>query len=163
MATLLTAELKPETVRAWEEYVRATEARITAELEQNDANFHVFERLSEHAKAEQHFNSNRVYMTRIKSPDMLAAKPDVPSGLIHHWLGAVEIPRVTLAQALDFIQNYDAHHQVFDDVSDSRILKRQGDLFEIFLQLRQQKIITVVSHSLLAPISHSLVATFADA
>ncbi|MBI4877654.1 MAG: hypothetical protein HY822_23735 [Acidobacteria bacterium] len=66
-------------------------------------------------------------------------------GLIHDWLGAVFLPGATLDRTLALVQNYDAHKNHFaPEVMDSKLVRRQGDFFQVRLRLRKHKVITVV-------------------
>jgi hypothetical protein len=66
-------------------------------------------------------------------------------GVIHDWMGAVFLPGATLQRTLDLVQNYDTHKISYaPEVVDSRLLRREGDFFKVFLRLRKHKIITVV-------------------
>ncbi|MFN7934245.1 MAG: hypothetical protein U0R19_13015 [Bryobacteraceae bacterium] len=67
-----------------------------------------------------------------------------PGGLIHHYEGAVFIPRVTVKQVIDLVQNYEQHKKYYSEVIDSKILKRDGNDFEIRLRLLKKKVLTVV-------------------
>jgi len=69
--------------------------------------------------------------------------PTVPDALVHHWLGGVFVPGVTVADVLAFVQDYDHHARAFEDVVASKLLSRQGDRFDIYLKLRRTKVITV--------------------
>ena len=70
---------------------------------------------------------------------------DVPHGLIHDWIGATVIPGTTIRQILAVIQNYDNHKNIYKtEVIDSRLIRRSGNDFEIYLRLLKKKIITVV-------------------
>ena len=68
-----------------------------------------------------------------------------PNGLIHDWIGAEFIPEVTVEDVLALIQDYDNHTNVYKpEVVASKLLKRQGNIFQLYLRLRKQKIITVI-------------------
>ena len=67
------------------------------------------------------------------------------NGVVQDWLGAVFVPGATLERALALLQNYDAHKVSFaPEVTDSKLRRRQGDFFHVYLRLRKHKIITVV-------------------
>jgi len=69
----------------------------------------------------------------------------VPAGLIHDWIGAIRISGTTLNETLATIQNYDNHKNIYkSEVIDSKLIRRQGNDFEIYLRLLKKKIITVV-------------------
>jgi hypothetical protein len=92
-------ELEPETVAAFNQYIRATEARITRDLE--DGRFLVVDDLSDEDREEAYaqLRQGRIYIERLRAEEQ--GKPiKIPHGLIHHWVGIVFIPGATLAEAL---------------------------------------------------------------
>jgi hypothetical protein len=72
-----------------------------------------------------------------------AGSVEIPNGRIHHWLGTALIPGAKLDDLIGWIQNYDRHHEFYDDVEESRLISRKGNFFKIFLRLKRKKIITV--------------------
>ncbi len=138
------ADLKPNTLRAWDTYVSAVEARIRKELDAREP-FLVTDSLppAQRDKARQELAGGRVFMVKLPAPGLSGRAPDIPSGIVHHWLGAVRVPGVHLNQVLDFVQKYDDHARYFDDVVASKLISREGEKFEIFLKLRRKKIVTV--------------------
>jgi hypothetical protein len=81
-------------------------------------------------------------LAKLWPPQKAAA---VPHGLIHDWIGAVLVPGVTVDGTLAVIQDYDNHKNIYSpDVIDSRLIRRDGDHFNIYLRLLKKKIITVV-------------------
>jgi hypothetical protein len=134
------ADLRQPTVRSWEEYDRVVQARVEAEL-QTAKPFLVLERLprSEQQKAAATLAAGSVFITRVPGPSLNAPAPDVPDGLIHHWLGVVRIPGVRLADVLGFVQRYDDSARFFSDVVASKLVQRDGDDFEVFLKLKREK------------------------
>jgi hypothetical protein len=142
---LESAELHQPTVRAWEDYVRVVQARVETEL-QTTKPFLVLERLpqSEQQKSAVSLAAGSVFISRLPGPNLRAPAPDIPDGLVHHWLGVVRIPGVRLEDVLAFVQRYDDSPRYFNDVIASKLLQRNGDDFEVFLKLRRQKVVTVV-------------------
>ena len=68
-----------------------------------------------------------------------------PSGLIHDWIGAVFVSGGTVAGALGVVQDYDNHKKIYQpEVIDSRLIRREGDDFQIYLRLLKKKILSVV-------------------
>jgi len=56
----------------------------------------------------------------------------------------VFIPKATLRQTLDFVQDYDRHQDSYKpEVLRSRLVSRQGTDFKIYYRLRKHKVITV--------------------
>jgi hypothetical protein len=69
----------------------------------------------------------------------------VPSGLVHDWIGAAFIPDSTIQDILAVIQDYDNHKNIYKpEVIDSKLIRRNGNDFQIYLRLLKKKIITVV-------------------
>jgi hypothetical protein len=69
----------------------------------------------------------------------------VPDGMIHHWVGIVFVPGVSIRQTLALMQDYDNHNRIYaPEVERSKLIKREGADFQIYYRLRRQKIITVV-------------------
>ncbi len=142
------AELKPETLKAWKEYERLTEKRIALELESNER-FLVQDFLppSETARCRQTLAASGVFLYKMQTRNGKGKPITVPDGIIHHWLGTIFLPGVDLPDLLKWIQDYARHAKYFEEVEESRLLARQGDVFKIFLRLRRKKIITVYYNS----------------
>jgi hypothetical protein len=139
------AELKEKTAAAFDHYVAATEARFNDELKPSGAFLYVD---SQSAQEKQNSYSRLkngeilVEKLRTKGPDM---DKDIPDGLLHHWVGLVFVPGVTLSQTLPVVQDYDHRSQLYQpEVIASKLLSRQGDDFKIFLRLYEKKFTTVV-------------------
>jgi hypothetical protein len=70
---------------------------------------------------------------------------DVPDGMIHHWLGTVFVPNATAAEAVQLLQDYDRHADIYAPaVARSHLLSHQGDEFRFSLRFVTTKVITVV-------------------
>jgi hypothetical protein len=88
--------------------------------------------------------AGEVITERLQTRDQGRSIP-VPGGLIHHWVGTTFIPSATLAQVLAFLQDYDNQYKFYGpEVQRSRLIKREGDRFKIFLRLRKTKVVTVM-------------------
>ncbi len=61
----------------------------------------------------------------------------VPNALVHHWLGAVFIERVSLAQVLQVSQAYADYPDIFEPVVAARVLARTGDTFQLLTRVRE--------------------------
>lgn len=139
-ASASAADLQPRTVAAFDRYVRVTEAQMTAEpflridgLREPDRKANLAE-----------LNRGGLWIDRLVTLD--AGKPiDVPGGLIHHWVGAAFIPGAKLDQAVALLQDYDHHAQIYQPrVVRSKLVSRNGDVFQVFLRFSMKKVITVV-------------------
>ncbi len=142
---MVSADLKPPTVGAWDDYVRAVEDRVEKEL-QTTKPFLVLERLpqAEQQKAAASLKSGAVFITQVPGPTLRGPMPKIPDGLVHHWLGVVRIPGVRVDDVLAFVQRYDESPRFFKDAIASKLLQRNGDEFEVFLKLRREKLIVDV-------------------
>jgi hypothetical protein len=130
-----TAELKPATVRAFDEYIRSTEARIDRQVRWP------FLWARESPGRLERLRAGEI----LSEPWEGKAERSVPDGLIHDWVGAVFIPGATLEKTLALVQNYDNHKNVYKpEVIESKLISRKGDEFRIFLRLLKKKVITVV-------------------
>jgi hypothetical protein len=72
---------------------------------------------------------------RIRNGELVVTNHDpreVPHGLIHHWLGAMFLPGVTLDQVLGVLDNYDQYSEYYKPlVGKSAVVDRSGDSFKI--------------------------------
>jgi hypothetical protein len=65
--------------------------------------------------------------------------------MIHHWAGAVFIPRARLQDVLPVLQDYDHQAEYYSpDVERSKVESHDDDHFLVFLRFRRHKVITVV-------------------
>lgn len=142
---VMSAELKPRTVEAFERYVKATEARIDSELKRPGA-FLYIEGLPEprRGQALELLKRGEIYMERLEMRDASGHEIEAPKALIHHWMGAVFMPCTSLQQALELVQDYDRHQDIYKpEVVRSKLVSRNGNDFKIFYRLRKKKLITV--------------------
>jgi hypothetical protein len=138
----IAAELQPKTLAAWQNYVRLTEKRIDAELQ--DQNRFLVMDFAGNRDARTLLRSGNIHIQKLKTPGEGGREIGVDSGMIHHWIGAVFVPGARLDAIIRWVQDYDRHQDYFQEVEKSRLLSRQGDTFEIYFKLRRKKIITVV-------------------
>jgi hypothetical protein len=134
------AELYPHTIAAFDKYVRVTEAQMAPDPFLRVDALAATERAAKLAALRR----GELYVERLTTRDG-GKSIDVPDGLIHHWLGAAFVPGATLEQAVNLMQDYDRHHDVFRPaIAQSKILSRDGDLFRVHLRFSMKKVITVV-------------------
>ncbi|MBZ5595289.1 MAG: hypothetical protein LAP39_23845 [Acidobacteriia bacterium] len=130
-------QLHQDTLGAYLEYVRETEAQMERSM-QGDGPF-----LWSDASPER---TRQLGQGEAIAQLWSGKRPvHVPAGLIHDWIGAIRIPNATLDETLATIQNYDNHKNIYkSEVIDSKLIRRHGNDFEIYLRLLKKKIITVV-------------------
>jgi hypothetical protein len=120
------AQLKPETSRAFDRYIDLAEKQLTTGpfLYSKSA------------------NAETVVVER-KIPNV-----PVPDGQIHDWLGVLFIPHATLASVRAVMQDYDNYKRIYQpDVTDSKLLSRDGGHFRVFLRLYKHEFMTLVYDS----------------
>ena len=138
------SDLKPETVVAFDRYVRATEVRMQ-EDRHNDG-FLVIDRLppSRQRKAYDHVRAGEIYIQQLHTRED-GRSIDIPSGLIHHWVAVIFVPGKTLSQAVAVLQDYDVHQDIYKpEVRRSQLLEHSGDDAKIYLQFYEKSIVTAV-------------------
>jgi hypothetical protein len=130
-------DLRPETTAAFEQHVAGVEAAV----EDRVSGRKNFLWLDDEPKRRLAARGGKVVVERTSGTGPV----EVSHGLVHDFVGAVFIPRATVAQTLAFVQDYD-HHKTFygPEVADARIVSREGDHFVIDMRLRKHKVITVV-------------------
>ena len=140
------AELKPETVRAFDRYVELTEERMRAEVE-GPSPFLWLDRLdaAERHEALERLRSGEVVIERLETRDG-GDEVDIPSGMVHHWIGTVLIPGVTLDRTIALVQDYDRYPDVYaPDVRAAAIREREGNRFHVYLRLYTRRVLTWVA------------------
>jgi hypothetical protein len=130
-------QLKPETLKSFEVYVHEAEAAMEETL-----------------RADGPFlwsDNNRDRARRVRGGEIVAqfwsgnGPVSIPSGLIHDWVGTAFIPGTTVQATLLMVQDYDHHQDIYKpEVIASRLMRRRGSDFEIYLRLLKKKILTVV-------------------
>ena len=114
------ADLKPETVSAWEEYIEGKNAAAKSFAQSfNDAPIVVADSDS---------------WAALKSGKILVAPAGanmprrVPSGLIHDWIGTAFIPNANIPRVLAAVRDYDRYKNVYHpSVIDSRTCLKAED------------------------------------
>ena len=133
------AELMPETLRAWQQYVKQTEARIARELTATGP-FLAVDRDRDAAGSRAALRRGSVLVTEVDRA--LDGQVEVPSGTIHHWRGAMFIPGATLDRVLAVSADPAEHRQ--EDVLEARVLGRKPDGLRLFLKLQRKLIVSAV-------------------
>jgi hypothetical protein len=138
------AQVKPETVAAFESYVAVSEARMDDDLRLNQ--FLVVDRLPDLQRKEAYDQLQRgeIYI------EELHTQKDhhpilIPSGLIHHWAGVIFIPKATLSETNAVLQDYDNEPDIYKpEIRRAKLIQQNGNESKICLQLYNKSIITVV-------------------
>lgn len=101
----IAADLKPETIQAWNEYIRAAEGRNLKHVSQANVFLAIDALPAEAAKLRQG--------DIIASPAASNVPVKVPAGLIHDWTGAIFIPNAALHDVLQVVRDYGQYKAVY--------------------------------------------------
>jgi hypothetical protein len=138
-------ELRLEATQGFDEYIRLTELRMQGELASGGA-FLWVDGLPEPLRGEAYAQLQRgeVISARLQTADP-SGHTSTPGALIHHWVGTVFIPGVSLSQVLAVVQNYDRHAEYYQpEVMQSKLVEHTGDDFKVHYRLRKKKIIIII-------------------
>ena len=139
------AELRPETVKAWNDYIASREKQITTELNSSKGFLAMDYQNPQEAAAER--RAVLAGEVSVKRMDPAGGKSDfqIAGGTIHHWRGVVFIPDVPYEFAMHRLRHPELETEMQEDVLESRVLERTSpDLYRLFLKLKRTQIITVV-------------------
>jgi putative flippase GtrA len=135
--TTLAAGPAPSTVAAWRAYEAGIDARYRA---------------ASSASSDQFFMLDRDGLDPGWRASVLRDGPSivkvdvapVSDGKIHHWIGAIFVPGVTVQAVIDRLeQRAGQESSSYEDVLASRLLERDGDRVRVFMKLRRTSVITV--------------------
>jgi hypothetical protein len=110
---------KPETLNAWDEYIRGVSLRTEQEVGGNGPFLWI--------------DQDPLRAARERGGEILAGSPfgannpqSVPYGLIHDWTGAVFIPGAALADVFAVVRDYDRYSEFYrPTVADAALLCRK--------------------------------------
>ncbi len=127
-------ELKAETRKAFEDYIKGSEAEMAA-----DAAAHRAAVLPRTPQLESRLPQRGVlavpFANRKAGGD---ASIHIEDGLINHWFGAVFVPGAKVADVRTVLQDYDAYSRIYaPDVTESKLVRRSGDEYAVFLRLHR--------------------------
>ena len=129
--------LKPQTLRAFEAYIRKAESEMSQTLPG------CWSLLWSEVSSER---AQQIHAGKIVAQFWSGQGPvKVPNGLIHDWIGAAFVPATNLKETLALIQDYDNHKNIYKpEVIDSKLISHHDNDFRIYLRLLKKKIMTVV-------------------
>ena len=125
------------TIAAWRTYEAQIEAAYAAAASAVPGQFFV------HDRASLAPGWRRLVMQGTPSIVKIEAA-SVEDGKIHHWIGALFVPGVTVDAAIERVEGAAGHEsQSYEDVLASRLIERNGDHLRVFMKLRRDSVITV--------------------
>ena len=138
-------ELRPEAAQGFDQYVQLTELRMQSELAPGGAFLWVDSQTEPYrSEAYARLQRGEVIAVKLQTSDP-SGRSSTPGALIHHWVGTIFIPGVSLPQVLAVVQDYDRHAEYYKpDVMQSKKVEQSGDYFRVHYRLRKKKIITII-------------------
>ena len=118
------AELSPDTLKAWDTYVQKQNARVAG-----------YSKATPFLWSDQSPDRLRDLHKEKTLVASLGETPHrVPHGLIHHWIGAVFLPRARLDDVLTVVRDYGRYEDIYSpNVVESRVVQKAatGDTFSL--------------------------------
>jgi hypothetical protein len=140
------AELKNQTVQAWDRYYKWADAKVHRELANPDV-FLIQNTLPARDRSEvmRRIESGEIFIRRMTGVVPRGVKFEVPDGEIHHWWGTILLRGVSISQLIQFLQDYNHHAGKFADVERSKLLQVEGNHYRVYFRFRRSKaFVTVV-------------------
>ena len=135
---LRAVELKRETEEAYDRYLKLTEAEMESRKPQD------FLWIDSHRKEKTMVWLSQDIILPRETLDR-GEKIDVPDGAIQHWFGAMYLETATLNRLRDTLLDFGNYKYFFGpQVIDSRLVKREDNVFSVFLRLNKKQITQVV-------------------
>lgn len=124
---VLMLDLKPKTLAAFERYVKATEARIATERSgQNPFLWVNRQQAAAKNDAMARLMRGEVIPARLETLEN-GKKIAVEDGMIHHWIGSVLFPGVSLVKARAVVEKYDQYPRVLGPmVLRAKVIEHDG-------------------------------------
>lgn len=145
-SALLGANLTQKTVKAFNQYVKAAEARMKRE-ERHNNDFLYIETLPkpQYKAVMSTLLHGGVYVQQLHTLNAKGQRINVPGGLINHWVGDIYIPKESISSALNVLRNYNNFKNIYKpEVIRSRLVSHQGDNdYKVYLRLQKKSIVTV--------------------
>jgi hypothetical protein len=135
----------PETLKAFDTYVKSTEVRNNEELAARK-NFLWVDALPD-PERERTYRLLKHQQTIIRHSASCNSQEcsNIPGGIFHDWTGITFVSGVTLQQALSALQDYDRDADYYrPTVLRAKLLSRAGNSFRVFLRLKETHVLTVV-------------------
>jgi hypothetical protein len=142
---LVAVDLKPKTLAAFDRYVKLTEDRIATELDGRQPFLRV-KRLTAAGQADAMARLERgeVVSERLQTWEN-GKKIEADDAMIHHWIGSVLLPGVSLAKARAVVERYDQYPRILGPmVVRASVRQHTGNDFVVQMRTSVTKVLTVV-------------------
>jgi hypothetical protein len=130
-ASGIAADLKMETVEAFDRYIAGTEARLEPRFRGEH-----FLGVGDSPESIDKLQRGVTLIQPVKGGGSTA----VPGGLIHDWAGAVFVPKTKLKEVLATVQDYDRHGDIYKpEIARGHVESHHGDDWVVFLRFVKSK------------------------
>jgi hypothetical protein len=115
------AEPKLDTLRVWDDYVGS----VNTSMAERNAESRPFLWVDESSEARR----------RVQNGELVITNHDprkVPQGLIHHWVGVMFLPNVSLDQVMRVLNSYDRYSDIYKPlIRKSSVIEQAGDTVKL--------------------------------
>jgi len=126
------AELKKDTIDAFDRYVAAAEERLQPRFRGDR-----FLWSDEAPENRQHVSQGQI----VVQPAQNRGITEIKGGLVHDWMGAVLIRSTTLAKTIAVVQDYARHADIYrPEVAKAEIRSRRGNEFDVYMRIVKSKL-----------------------
>jgi hypothetical protein len=127
-------ELKRDTIRAWDDYIE----NVNTSTAERSAGSRQFLWVDESPETRR----------RVQNGELVITNHDprkVPQGMIHHWVGIVFVPNVSLDQVMAVLNGYDRYSDIYKSlIRKSSVIEQSGDSVKVNV-LAVQKALSVTA------------------
>jgi len=128
------AELKPQTMAAYQKYISELETKIS--------------RQNQSAGDFLWVNGDPVRFQTVRDGKIASEHKDtadVPGGMIQHWIGAIFMPGATLRRIVAIDQDYADYAKFYGpEISRPKVISHDGDHFVVSYRITKTKVLTAV-------------------
>lgn len=129
---------RSETLAAYQKYVGSQEERLNRE---NQSPTHFLWVTGEESR-KQSAHQGEILIERRDAPE-------IPGGMIQHWIGGTFLPHTTLEQIKHIDQQYDQYAKFYaPDILQSKLISHTGNHFRVYYRFKKQNVITVVTDTI---------------
>lgn len=128
------AQPKQDALRAWDNYIGS----VNTSVAERNAGRRPFLSVDESSEM----------LRRVQNGELVVTKHDprkVPQGLIHHWIGVMFVPNVSLDQVMQVLNSYDRYSDIYKPlIRKTSVIEQAGDTVKLNV-LAVQKALSVTA------------------
>lgn len=141
------AELSQAAVDGFNRYAKLTEQRLNEQTRHGHFLWVDTLPASERDAAYASLRKGEILVKKQEMKDN-GKEIETPGAMIHDFVAVIFVPGVTLQQVKVFFQDYNNMHKYYrPEVVRSKLLKRRGEDFKIYMRMYVKKILTLVANT----------------